>query len=138
MVVIAIMAFATLGVMLVLPDPDRSDLEKEATRLAALLDTARAYSRATGLPVVWRTTETGFQFDGLPESAAKTLAAQSHWLNPTIVSTTPEALLGPEPIIAAQQVDLVLGSLQVSIATDGLQPFTLKTGAAPPASGATP
>ncbi len=138
MVVIAIIAFATLGVSLALPDPARSDLDKEATRLASLLDTARAYSRATGLPVVWQITETGFKFDGLPASGIALLEKESHWLSPKVSSSTLKVLLGPEPIIAAQEVRLSLGDAQTRIATDGLQPFSIQPLPAPDLAGASP
>lgn len=126
MVVMAIIAFASLGVSLALPDPARSHLDKEANRLAALMDTARAYSRATGMPVTWRVTATGFEFDGLPASGIERLSQESHWSDAAITSTTSQVILGPEPIIPAQQIDLFLGSLQTRIATDGLQPFTIQ------------
>ena len=64
--VVAIMALATAGVSLAMRDSAQTQLEREAQRLAALLESARAQSRASGVPVRWQPTETGFRFDGLP------------------------------------------------------------------------
>lgn len=128
MVVIAIVAIASLGVVAAMPDPARSQLDKEATRLAALLDTARAYSRASGVAVQWHTTATGFEFQGLAPGAAQLMADQSHWLAPGV--STPSAatlVLGPEPIIAPQQLNLRLGTYQLNLVTDGLRPFEVQT-----------
>lgn len=126
MVVVAIVAIASVGVVAALPDPARGQLEKEGARLASLLDTARAYSRASGLPVVWTATETGFQFDGLPKPAASLLEKESHWLDGQIkADTNKPLLLGPEPMIAAQSVSLVLGVHRLQLRTDGLGPFTV-------------
>ena len=51
LVVISIMAIATAGVGLALRDSGQTQLEREGERLAALLDSARARSRASGVPV---------------------------------------------------------------------------------------
>lgn len=126
MVVVAIMATATLGVALALPDPGRANLEKEAARLASLLDTARAYSRASGIPVIWQATDTGFQFEGLSTASAELFQRESHWLTATVRTSTQHVVLGPEPIIAPQTVVLELGQLRVALHTDGLQPFTVR------------
>ncbi|RYY52357.1 MAG: type II secretion system protein GspH, partial [Comamonadaceae bacterium] len=48
MVVIAIMALATAGVAFAMRDSSQAALEREAERLAVLLDAARAQSRASG------------------------------------------------------------------------------------------
>ena len=60
LVVVALIAIATAGVSLSLRGSADSALERDATRLAALMETARAQSRASGLTVVWRNTPTGF------------------------------------------------------------------------------
>ena len=48
LVVVALIAIATAGVSLSLRDSADSALERDATRLAALLETARAQARASG------------------------------------------------------------------------------------------
>src|SRR5512133_2429691 len=69
LVVVAIIAIATAGVALSLRDSNATQLEREGQRLAALLESARAQSRSTGIPVRWTPTEGGFRFDGVPPNA---------------------------------------------------------------------
>ena len=131
LVVIAIMAIATAGVTLSLRDTGQATLDREAERLAALFESARAQSRTSGVPVRWRLTPQGFVFDGLEVGTLPT-----HWLaagmraQPASASGTPLAALqlGPEPIIAAQQVLLTAAgppARTLRIATDGLHPFAV-------------
>ena len=127
MVVIAIIALATAGVTVAMRDPAATQLEREAGRLAALLESARARSRASGIPVRWQPVPGGFRFDGLPRGALPT-----QWLYTTTQasSTSGALLLGPEPIIGAQAVVLQAldqGGRALTIATDGLRPFTVQT-----------
>ena len=128
LVVVSIMALATAGVGLALRDGSQQSLEREGERLAALLESARAQSRASGVLVRWRAVEGGFRFDGL---RAGTLPTQ--WLdNSTRVRGPGSLVLGPEPLIGPQQVILVQPQHPehaLRVATDGLRPFT--TGAAP-------
>ena len=56
MVVIAIMGLATAGVSLAMRDTAGERLEREAERLAALLEAGRAASRTSGVPVRWQPT----------------------------------------------------------------------------------
>ncbi len=126
LVVISIMALATAGVSIAMRDNSQTVLEREAARLAALLESGRAQSRATGAPVRWRATEQGFQFEGLPPSALP-----SQWLDPGITVRGPATLLlGPEPLIGPQQV--VLSHQErpdraLRVVTDGLRPFTVES-----------
>ena len=128
LVVVSIMALATAGVGLALRDGSQHSLEREGERLAALLESARAQSRASGVLVRWRAVEGGFRFDGL---RAGTLPTQ--WLdNSTRVRGPGSLVLGPEPLIGPQQVILVQPQHPehaLRVATDGLRPFT--TGPAP-------
>jgi general secretion pathway protein H len=129
LVVLAIIAFASAGVVFALRDAGGDPLEREAQRLAALLESARARSRLTGQPVRWVAGEAGFRFEGLPEGTLPT-----EWLVPdTQVNGRRVLVLGPEPVIGPQAV--VLSSPQhpergMRVATDGLRPFTI--GAATP------
>jgi general secretion pathway protein H len=52
-VVIAIVALASAAVTLAVRDPQATQLEREAARLSALLESARAEARASGLAVFW-------------------------------------------------------------------------------------
>ena len=84
LIVVAIMALATAGVGLAMRDSSSTQLEREAQRLAALLESGRAQSRMSANPVRWRVTATGFSFDGLVN-----VTLPSNWLGndvPTPVS----------------------------------------------------
>ena len=127
MVVMAIVAIGAALASLALPDSDSRTLAREGERLAALLESARAQSRAAGVPVRWRTTASGFVFDGLPASAAP---LPTHWLDAqTAALGNAPLMLGPDPIIAAQAVVLHrAGTSQplLRVATDGLRPFSVE------------
>jgi general secretion pathway protein H len=124
LVVVAIIAIASAGVSFALRDSGDTQLEREAQRLAALLESARAQSRSSGRPVQWRVVPGGFRFDGLPPDALP-----KEWLAAgTQVQGTGVLQLGPEPIIGRQQVVLVSAALpgrSLRVATDGLRPFTV-------------
>ncbi|MCW5669818.1 MAG: prepilin-type N-terminal cleavage/methylation domain-containing protein [Hydrogenophaga sp.] len=131
MVVLVIVAFATAGVTVAMRDDGATRLEREGLRLTAMLESARAQSRTSGLPVVWRSLPQGFEFIGLPTQARGSLAGPRPWLNQDTqaqVLQPPGAqtlVLGPEPLIAAQRVMLVQGDRRITLGTDGLSPFTV-------------
>lgn len=122
LVVVAIIAIATAGVSFALRDSGSTQLEREAQRLAALLESARAQSRASGVPMRWVATPGGFRFEGVPPGTLP-----DHWLSPqTQVQGNATLVLGPEPIIGAQQVVIAnteAPGRQLRVATDGLRPF---------------
>lgn len=138
LVVVTLIAVATAGVSLSLRDSADSALERDAQRLAMLLETGRAQARASGLPVVWRTQDKdqdkdqdpaqSFVFDGLP---APGLPEQ--WLNDSTRAAANSAVtLGPEPLIEPQA--LALWTLQspdkiLWVVTDGLRPFKVQSSA---------
>lgn len=129
LVVVTLVAISAATISLALRDPAAAQLAREAERLAALFETARAESRAAGLSVQWATVqdESGdqFRFTGLPRQ----IALPRRWLD------TPPAVeigggarvikLGPEPLIGAQRLQLRLGAERIVLATDGLSPFTV-------------
>ena len=125
LVVLAIMAMATAGVTLSLRDNADTALEREAQRLAALFESARAQSRASGIAVRWHTTSEGFRFEGLPQGALPT-----RWLATGMaVRGNPSVQLGPEPVIGAQAIELVNSQQPpriMRIATKGLSPFAVQ------------
>ena len=139
LVVMAIVAIASAGVVLTLRDSSASDLERDAQRLAAVLESGRAQSRMQGTPVVWRAVPGGFVLDGLnpplpPQvwlSADTTVGAVLRPPAPnttTNTDTTDRLTLGPEPILEAQAVVLAVRSkpeIRLQLATDGLRPFSL-------------
>ncbi|MDQ3058013.1 MAG: prepilin-type N-terminal cleavage/methylation domain-containing protein [Pseudomonadota bacterium] len=127
LIVITIMAIATAGVSLSLRSSSATALEREAQRLAVLLESARAQSRMTANPVRWRPTATGFSFEGLTDPAT----LPSRWLSDDVQAASAGAvLLGPEPVIGPQQIRLVSISeptRSLSVATDGVRPFSVLT-----------
>ena len=129
MIVVALIAIASAVATLALRDPAATRLEHEAARLAALLESARAEARASGLAARWEPrpvqVETeGFRFVGLPASAD----LPSRWLGPGVVAVVRGAravVLGPEPFIGAQRIVLHLADQQLVLTTDGLGPFVV-------------
>ena len=146
LVVIAIIAIGTAAVSLSLRDSAQTVLERDAERLAALFESARARSRASGMPVQWHPVSiqntsavvdskgqqtgqltaqiTSSVFEGLPPQTLP-----NHWLSPAIfVAPNTLVVLGPDPIIGPQSVTLQLNDLKISVSTDGLKPFAVKRG----------
>jgi general secretion pathway protein H len=125
LLVVAIIAIASAGVSFALRDSGQTQLEREAVRLAALLESGRARSQASGVAVLWRPTPRGFVFDGLP---AATLP--DAWLGDTVSVAEPvQVLLGPEPVIGPQAIRLVAAGQagrSLTVATDGVRPFAVQ------------
>ena len=136
LLVLAIVAMATGGVAISMRNLGQTQLEREAQRLVAMLESARARSRASGLPVYWRSTEQGFEFLGLPapltdeqpvRASSREFSPRMAWLGDAVSVRDPQVVsLGPEPIIGRQEIVLQQGSNAVSIATDGLRGFTVQ------------
>ena len=136
LVVLAIMALASAGVSLALRSAPGTQLEREAGRLAALLEAGRAASRASGRPVYWRPGSDGFVFEGLPPATLP-----GHWLAPGVrvqslqgpgAAPVSALVLGPEPVLGPQRVDLShtdAPDQSLSLVSDGLHPFTLQSSA---------
>jgi general secretion pathway protein H len=128
LIVVAIVALASAGVAVALRDGTQVQLEREAERLVALLESARARSQVSGVPVQWRVTDSGFQFDGLDPAQLP-----RQWLDADTSAVTDTALvLGPEPIIGPQALTLQSRrqpTKRVRLATDGLRPFAVQPAA---------
>ena len=133
LVVIAIMALATAGVSLALRDSTDTQLEREAQRLGALLESGRAQARMASVVVRWRATPTGFSFEGVPGASLP-----GQWLGSDVrVLGNAALVLGPEPVIGPQQVQLVSiadPSRSLTLATDGIRPFAV----VPPSAAVSP
>jgi general secretion pathway protein H len=134
MIVVALIAVAAGVVSLALRDPAGTRLETEAARLSALLEGARAESRASGLPVHWvpqgRDETEQFRFEGLhaPLFADGGNRSGARWLDEGVSAEVVGAkavVLGPEPLIGAQRIVLRLADQRIELATDGLGPFTV-------------
>ena len=132
MIVVALIALAASVVSLALRNPSDTQLEQEGARLAALLESARAEARASGLAVQWvprsddadRSGSTDFRFVGLPASAG----LPQRWLTvgvTAMVIGAPAVVLGPEPMIGPQRIALSLEDRRLTLATDGLGPFAV-------------
>lgn len=139
LIVVALIAVASAVVSLALRDPQATRLEREAQRLAVLLDTARSQSRALGVPVQWRPVTDArekidaqgrridFRFEGLPLQ----VDMPSRWLSPPedgaiqveLPARQAQLVLGPEPMIPPQRLVLRLGDQRLALQTDGLGPF---------------
>lgn len=136
LVVVALIAVATAGVSLSLRDSAHSALQRDAERLAVLLETGRAQARANGLPVVWRTQDLtpnavqSFVFEGLPPPGLP-----QNWLADSTRATPGSAItLGPEPLIEPQAVALSAPQSPgqtLWVVTDGLRPFKVQTSREP-------
>lgn len=137
LVVIALVAIASGLASLALRDPSATRLEREAERLLALLEGARAEARAAGVPARWEPAapDSGddFRFIGLPPL----LALPSHWQEsgPSAEVVGARAVrLGPEPLIGAQRIVLRLDGRSLTLATDGLAPFAIESSETPAVS----
>ena len=131
LVVVALIAVATAGVSLSLRDSAQTALQRDAERLAVLLETGRAQARANGLPVVWRTLVNTpqqlqrFVFEGLPPPGLP-----QNWLSESTRAAPGSAVtLGPEPLIAPQAVAVssaLAPGQTLWVVTDGLRPFKVQ------------
>ena len=129
MVVVAIIAIVSAVASLALRDPAASKLEQEAARLAALLESARAEARASGVAARWEPFDTqaegsGFRFVGLPP----TDPLPTHWLDSGTSGQIIGAraiVLGPEPLIGEQRIVLRLDDQRLTLVTDGIGPFVV-------------
>ena len=126
LVVIALIAVATAGVGLSLRDSADNALERDAERLAALLEAGRAQARANGLPVVWRIQASGFVFEGLPPPGLP-----QNWLSDSTRAAPNATLtLGPEPLIGPQALALSSSTRPdrtLWVVSDGLRPFKVQS-----------
>lgn len=124
LVVVAIIAIGSTGVAFSVRDASATQLEREALRLASLLEAGRAQSRASGQPLRWRAVEDGFRFEGGLDTGLPT-----RWLSEGVqVRGEPVLVLGPEPLIGPQSVDLFASQApgrSYRVATNGLQPFNV-------------
>lgn len=125
MVVVALIAVATAGAMLSLRDSTSTALERDAQRLVAILESARAQARASDAVVVWHAQDSGFVLRGLPQPETP-----QTWLSPDTRSRIAAPVrLGPEPLIPPQRIELYSASQpqqRLWISSDGLRPFAVQ------------
>ncbi len=138
LVVLAIIGLAMAGVSLSLRDSSQTQIEREAQRLVAVLEAARAQSRTSGVALVWQATPEGFairpalaagQSNNTPSPSAlnnnnptNPIASRNEtWLaagTQAIISTSATAadnaastnlvVLGPEPILPPARITISL------------------------------
>jgi general secretion pathway protein H len=136
LVVLAIIGFAIAGVSLSLRDSHQTQLEREAQRLVAVLEAARAQSRTSGIALIWQATPHGFVIQPALANAANPMATRTeNWLSHDTQATLHNTsanwiVLGPEPILAPARLTLSVTAANsakpaptLSIGTDGLKPF---------------
>ncbi|MFM8866207.1 MAG: Tfp pilus assembly protein FimT/FimU [Limnohabitans sp.] len=131
MVVVALIAMATAGVALSLRDGASTALERDAQRLAAVLEAARAQARASDTAVWWQPEPDarGHVLRGLPGPAQPQAWLSEH----TRVRHPVRVQLGPEPLIGAQRIELfskLAPQHSLWVVTDGLRPFAVQPTAA--------
>lgn len=139
MVVLLIIGLVTTTASLALRDSTQTQLEREAQRLVAKLEAARAQSRTSGQTMVWQPSVAGYVIGFVPQ-APQTTALQEAWLQagtqatidvPQGASSNVGVVLGPEPVLTPVQITLRLTSeksnteapITLRIGTDGLRPF---------------
>ena len=127
LLVISLVAMATAGVSLALPDPAATQLEREAQRMVALLEAGRAQARTSGVAVVWQADALGFAMDEQrrPWLAPGTQARLTRLGRAMPDAATHRMPLGPEPLMAPQEMALSLAGRTVWLGTDGLRPFAV-------------
>lgn len=132
MIVVALIAVAAGVVSLALRDPAGVRLETEAQRLSALLESARAESRGSGLGVHWVPAriddQAHFRFLWVSSAKSEPMDRPTRWLDPQVRAEVVDASsvrLGPEPLIGAQRIVLRLADQRLQLATDGLGPFVI-------------
>jgi len=139
LLVLAIVAISAGLAVLALRDNNATVLEREAVRLAALLEMARAESRVAGTPVRWvpgsapdfpgqRAADggaaKGFHFPGLGQINP----LPQRWLDDRVTAQVPPPgwlTLGPDAILPRQRLLLRLADQQIEISSDGLGPFNV-------------
>jgi general secretion pathway protein H len=145
LVVLAIVAIAVSVVSLAVRDSTRERLEREAQRLAALLEMARAESRATAWPVAWVPARDSlgaavqrFRFVGLSQAstgssnglgAERFLEAGVRLQILVAGGEAPAVRLGPEAILPPQRVVLSLDGQRIEVASDGIEAFAVRNDA---------
>ena len=129
LLVLLIIALASGLVALSLRDADAVALDREAQRLAALLEGGRAEARATGVAARFELVPEGDPAGGSFRFVGLAPAPPGQWLDPAVRAQIDGRggvlRLGPEPLIGAQRITLRLHDQTRVLATDGLAPFAM-------------
>lgn len=128
LLVLLIIALASGLVSLSLRDADAVALDREAQRLAALLESGRAEARATGVAARFELVPEGDPAGGSFRFVGLAPAPHGQWLDADVraqIAAGNALRLGPEPLIGAQRITLRLKDQTRVLATDGLAPFAV-------------
>ena len=127
LVVVALIAIASAAAVLSLRSGPGAALERDAQRLAAVLEAARAQARASDVRVLWQAQAEGFVLRGLPGQPNPALQP---WLSPeTRTRSNGVVVLGPEPLIGPQSIELFAASQpeqRLWVHSNGLRPFSVR------------
>ncbi len=140
LIVITIIAIGSAGVSFALRDSASTSLSREADRLSAVLEAARAQSRSSGVAMAWVALPEGFAVlpvEVLANSTSDGVVLNAAQIQPWLASGTVAQIqagqravnslqLGPEPMLPAQSVELKLGDQNLRISSDGLRPFAVQ------------
>ena len=132
LVVLAIVALATGAAVLALRPQHEQVLQSTADRVAAQLESTRAFSRASGIAIYAVPSDnatalliepglSGVSNIELPDGMQAQVGVATQ--NTGLVQ---KLRLGPEPLIGPQRLRLALASGSVWITSDGLRPFEVR------------
>jgi general secretion pathway protein H len=133
LLVIAIIAIGSAGVSFAFRDSAQNVLDREADKLAVLLEAGRLQSRSTGVALAWvahSSTALGSGASGYSIVSAQEVRRlaqpQTTWAAPELKAEGAAVILGPEPMLPAQSITLSLGERKLKITSDGLRPFKVE------------
>jgi len=122
LVVLAIIASASVAVVLSLRDSPQTRLQAEAERVIAVLEASRADARASNTAMRWHADDKGFQVHTLPANG--TALQNMAWLHKGTQASPEDVLISPEPMQARSRLTLRHDSgASLSIGTDGSAAF---------------
>jgi general secretion pathway protein H len=121
LVVLAIIGFAMAGVSLSLRDSNQTQIEREAQRLVAVLEAARAQSRTSGVALIWQPTPEGFVI----RPALTPNTAQG---NNTAITSAPSGAANP---IASRTETWLTAGTQAAVNVAGASSAALANNPAP-------
>jgi general secretion pathway protein H len=129
LVVLAIIALTLSVATLALSDSDQQQLEKDAQKLQAQLEKARALSRTSGQIWYWQATPRGYRISGGSLNAETEMGGDWQLPQTQVTPSDRPIVLGPEPVIEPTRISLSLSHkphIHISLQTDGVAGFEIK------------
>lgn len=122
MVVIAIVAVLA-GTVVINLNRAGAGVEKDAQRIAALLEQHRAKSRSSGVKVTFIAAGDAYSFmRGARDKV------EGKWQDTQTIALAGQIVLGPDPVIEPGKIVLVGGDgHKRAVLTDGVRPFYVET-----------